>query len=68
MSEDKTVLMEREISGLLVQLVWEPLSQSVLIHTETDLGVREATVPSERALDAFWHPAVYVDDLRELLS
>lgn len=68
MADEKNVLMERETSGLTVQLVWEPLTQSVLIHTETDQGVREAPVPSERALEAFWHPALYVDDMRELLT
>ena len=54
-------LAAREVDGLHVRLLWDPLADAVSVAVE-DLRAGDRlhlAVPRERALDAFYHPFAY---------
>ena len=54
-------LAAREIDGLQVQLLWNPIADAVSVAVD-DLRAGERfhlAVARERALDAFYHPFAY---------
>lgn len=53
--------MERNSGGLNVQLSHLPMTQLTVLTARKGHEQFAVTVPSERALDAFWHPAVYLN-------
>ena len=60
MYEHPNSLMTRENGGLRVELAYLPLVQLTGISVSTDVAVMWATVPAEKALDAFHHPTLYL--------
>lgn len=60
MTAESTPLMERETGGLRVELHhWNGITGIVVTDHDAEPVVQ--SVPSARALDAFWHPFVYID-------
>lgn len=56
-------LLERETAGLEVSINYDELTESVLLicaRGGDDGDVAVATIPPEKARDAFEHPAVYL--------
>lgn len=52
-------LMRRNYSGLDVSLDWHPATGTTIMLTEGENTPYVFTVPSDKALDAFWHPYFY---------
>jgi hypothetical protein len=59
--EEVLVLNSRETNGLTVELLYQKLGETVLVHLVDDREGAEMKfpVPADRALDAFEHPYAY---------
>lgn len=57
---DDTILMERAKGGLTVQLLY--VSPEIVIRAATEDDSRFAVIPPDKAIDAFLHPMVYLED------
>lgn len=62
MQEHPNSLMHRENGGLRVDLAYLPLVQLTGIQVSTESAQFWATVPEDKALDAFHHPTLYLGD------
>jgi len=60
MTEDPTILLERNAGGLHVRLKYLPLTDLVVIEANARDEFRAATVEPSKALDAFAHPCAYL--------
>lgn len=56
-------LAERTQDGLTVTLAWDVDDDVVILHLVDHGMTATSTVPSDRALDAFYHPFVYLPAL-----
>jgi len=57
-----TTLMERNTAGLRVELRWLPTTRLVVLQCEAGGEQAAVTVQPERALEAFNHPALFLND------
>lgn len=64
----ENVLMEREYSGFRVELAWLPITQTLVLRGAAGDVHRACTVPTDKALDAFRHPCVYLPDPNDFFA
>lgn len=55
------VLLKRRNGGLEVELSWLPKMRETVITARNGGEQFAVTVPHHRALDAYWHPALYLN-------
>lgn len=56
-----TLLLEREHSGLVVEVIWYAETGEMKLHVEDGISdVYDVDIAPERALDAFNHPFCYL--------
>lgn len=62
-TDHESSLMTREAGGIRVDLCYLPLMGKVALAVQTPDEHRWAEVEYDRALDAFYHPYIYMPDL-----
>lgn len=58
----ETTLLERDTAGLHVEVTWLPITDTLVLRAINGDFYATATIPADRALDAFDHPTIYLDD------
>lgn len=59
------VLLERNDGGILVEVLYLQDCNELWLGVSTEENHRAVEIPPEKALDAFEHPMMYVEDPHE---
>lgn len=70
MREHPNSILERESAGIRVDLAYLPTMDMLGVQVSVEDRMMWASVPKDKALDAFWHPMLYLsaDQVKALLD